>query len=270
MPPAAFSAYSPSCRLAIEHACSTTSRPRPTSPSASGSVLPCSRVIISASLPVFSRSSCCSFSITRMRAPCPVLRQVWKASLALDTARSSSSRVANGTRATTCWVAGSITSRHSEVLDSISLPPINSGTVGTALMGVAPSKRRDAAGPRSRPPGLPPAAALRFQQRAGGVGQRLEGLFGGNRGNQLGIIPAALGFTGLFHFVQIHVVDHPPIRADAGVAHDRIFDRQLAHLVGDHLAVGAARGGHGAQIVQHAGIHARLRHGRLQAAERLF
>ena len=116
-PVAAFSAISPSCSVVMEQACSTTSRPRATSPSASGRVLPCSRVISWASSAVFSRIRCCSLSMMRMRAPSELLRQVWKAWCALATASSTSSRVAKGTRATTSCVAGLVTSRHWLVLD---------------------------------------------------------------------------------------------------------------------------------------------------------
>ena len=50
--------------------------------------------------------------------------------LAEATAATISSAVANGTRASTCCVAGFTTSRHSVVLDSTNWPPISSLTVG--------------------------------------------------------------------------------------------------------------------------------------------
>jgi hypothetical protein len=53
-----------------------------------------------------------------------------EASLAEATAALISSAVANGTRASTCCVAGLTTSRHSVVLDSTNWPPISSLTVG--------------------------------------------------------------------------------------------------------------------------------------------
>ncbi len=140
-PPATLLASSPNCRLPIPAACSTTSRPRNTSPSASGRVLPCSAVRIAASSFMFSRISCWYLRKMRARAPMGVFFQVLNAALALATARSTSSGVAKGTRARTSWVAGLITSRHSEVVDSTGLPSRKSLTVGTAgaVIGVLPA-----------------------------------------------------------------------------------------------------------------------------------
>ncbi|MNY46854.1 hypothetical protein D3C86_1820740 [compost metagenome] len=90
-PPATLLASSPSCRLPMLAACSTTSRPRNTSPSASGRVLPCSAVRIAASSFMFSRISCWYLRKMRARAPIGVLRQVLKAALALATAAFISS-----------------------------------------------------------------------------------------------------------------------------------------------------------------------------------
>ncbi|MNE56555.1 hypothetical protein D3C80_1514700 [compost metagenome] len=77
---------------------------------------------------VCSRISACSLSMMRMRAPIGVLRQVWKARWAAATAASTSSTVANGTRASTSWVAGLTMSRHSVVVDSTHWPSISSLT----------------------------------------------------------------------------------------------------------------------------------------------
>jgi DNA-binding transcriptional LysR family regulator len=62
-----------------------------------------------------------------------VSRQVWKARWAAATAASTSSAVANGTRASTCWVAGLTMSRHSVVLDSTHWPSISSLTCSTLV-----------------------------------------------------------------------------------------------------------------------------------------
>ncbi|KAF1069482.1 MAG: hypothetical protein GAK45_01095 [Pseudomonas citronellolis] len=144
-PPATLLANSPSCRLPIPAACSTTSRPRNTSPSASGRVLPCSAVRIAASSFMCSRISCWYLRKIRERAPIGVFFQVRNAVLALAMARCTSSSVAKGTRASTCWVAGLITSRHCVEVDSTALPSMNSLTVGTAVVGAvigSPSLRR--------------------------------------------------------------------------------------------------------------------------------
>ncbi|MCY1440024.1 hypothetical protein D9M71_562810 [compost metagenome] len=81
---------------------------------------------------MFSRISCWYLRKIRARAPIGVFFQVLKAFLALATAASISAWVAKGTRARTSWVAGLITSRHSLVVDSTSLPSISSLTVATA------------------------------------------------------------------------------------------------------------------------------------------
>ena len=121
-PVAAFSAISPNCKDVIEQACSTTSKPRLISPSASDNVLPCSLVINSANGAMLSLMSCWNFSMMRMRLDSETLRQVLKAFLAEATAISNSCCVAKCTVATTSCVAGLITSRHSEDLDSNGLP----------------------------------------------------------------------------------------------------------------------------------------------------
>ncbi|MNZ93811.1 hypothetical protein D3C78_1128990 [compost metagenome] len=104
------------------------------SPSASGRVLPCSAVSSAASSFMFSRISCWYLRKIRARVPIGVFFQVLKAFLALATAVSISAWVAKGTRARTSWVAGLITSRHSEVVDSTSLPSISSLTVAVAAV----------------------------------------------------------------------------------------------------------------------------------------
>ncbi|MNN49018.1 hypothetical protein D3C81_1635220 [compost metagenome] len=100
-PPATLLASSPSCRLPMAEACSTTSRPRKISPSASGRVLPCSAVSSAASSFMFSRISCWYLRKIRARVPIGVFFQVLKAFFALATAASISSWVAKGTRART-------------------------------------------------------------------------------------------------------------------------------------------------------------------------
>ncbi|OAG64959.1 hypothetical protein BIM11_5840 [Burkholderia pseudomallei] len=98
-PPATFSANSPSCSVPTEHACSTTSRPRNTSPSASGSVLPCSAVSVFAICGRFARTRSWNFSMMRMRAEIGVLFHFANAACAASTAAPTSATVENGTRA---------------------------------------------------------------------------------------------------------------------------------------------------------------------------
>ena len=129
MPPATFSANSPRVRVPIEQACSTTSRPRKTSPSASGKVLPCSAVRQAANFFMSRRISSCSFSMIRARAPIGVFFQVLNACAAPSIAALISSWVANGTRARTSCVAGFTTSFQTWVFDSTNLPLINSFTL---------------------------------------------------------------------------------------------------------------------------------------------
>ncbi|MOA29958.1 hypothetical protein D3C78_1510060 [compost metagenome] len=117
----------------MEAACSTTSRPRKISPSASAMVLPCSALRVWAMRLLCSRINACSLSMMRMRAPIGVSRQVLKARSAAATAASTSSAVANGTRASTCWVAGLTMSRHSVVFDSTHWPSISSLTCSTLV-----------------------------------------------------------------------------------------------------------------------------------------
>ena len=80
-PPATFSANSPSCSVPIEQACSTTSSPRNTSPSASASVLPCSALSVCAIRLMCSRTSAWSLSMMRARAAIGVFFQVLNACL---------------------------------------------------------------------------------------------------------------------------------------------------------------------------------------------
>src|SRR5471030_238777 len=115
-------------------ACSTTSRPRKMSPSASSRVLPCSAVSVAASSAMFSRISCWYLRKMRARAPIGVLRQVLKARWPAETACATSSTVANGTRASTSWVAGLTTSRQTVVRDSTHSPLISKGTVGIVVV----------------------------------------------------------------------------------------------------------------------------------------
>src|SRR5690606_31295070 len=204
---------------------------------------------------VCSRSSCAKSTMIWRRLAWLVLRQVLKASLELATARSTSAGVAKGTRATTSWVAGSMTSRHSLVSDWTSSPPISSGTRGMSLIQTS---RVDALKRKSM-----------LDQTAGRGRQGLEGVLGRNRGHQFGQIPLALGLGGRLDFVQVHVVDHPAVGADGCIVHDRILDRNLAHLRRHDIALRGTRGRHGLQVMQHAGIHAGLRHGRLLALEGL-
>src|SRR5258706_1833229 len=102
------------------------------SPSASGSVLPCSAVSTAAIFFMSRRMSSWSFNMMRARWPMGTLRQVLKASAADFTASATSAASHIGTRARTCCVAGLITLRHALAFDSTNWPLISSLTLGTA------------------------------------------------------------------------------------------------------------------------------------------
>ncbi len=102
-----FSENPPLSRCGMPQANSTTSRPRATSPAASEATLPCSSVISWASLLAFARRSSRNANSTEARLASETRRQVWNASLAASTARSTSAGVAKSTWPLTCPVAGS-------------------------------------------------------------------------------------------------------------------------------------------------------------------
>src|SRR5476649_1757332 len=91
-------------------------------------------VRVAARSAMFSRISCCNFRKIRARAPIGVLRQVLKARWAAAMAALTSSGVANGTLASTSWVAGLTTSRQTVVRDSTHSPLISKGTVGIVVV----------------------------------------------------------------------------------------------------------------------------------------
>ena len=109
-PPDTCGVFSPLSRWPRPQANSITSSPRVTSPRASSSTLPCSRVISAASSSLWEATSSRNANITWARRVSDVAPQPRAASVAAATARSTSSAVANGTRATTSPVAGSVTS----------------------------------------------------------------------------------------------------------------------------------------------------------------
>ena len=110
MPGPAPSVYSPlrSCGAPMQY--SMTSRPRCTSPAASGNVLPCSRLRASASLSISRLSRSTYFIITPARRCGLVAAQAGWAAAAMATAFAISSLDASGTRACTSPVAGLKTS----------------------------------------------------------------------------------------------------------------------------------------------------------------
>ena len=63
---------------------------------------------------------------------------------------------------------------------------------------------------------------------------------------------------------------HAAIRANTGVAHDGVLDRQVAHLLRHGLPVIGLGRRHRLQVMQHARIHARLHHGGLIAFVQFF
>ena len=110
MPGPALSVYSPlsSCGAPMQY--STTSRPRCTSPAASGRVLPCSRLSASASLSMSRLSRSTNFISTRARRCGLVAAHLGWAAVAYSTALRSSSPLASGHFACTSPVAGFMTS----------------------------------------------------------------------------------------------------------------------------------------------------------------
>ena len=58
---------------------------------------------------------------------------------------------------------------------------------------------------------------LFFDEWASGLRKRLKGFFSRNGRDEPVVVPRLLGFGGLFHLEQIHVVDHPAILADTPV-----------------------------------------------------
>ena len=137
MPPPTPPTVSPICSVAALQHSSTTSSPRKTSPRASASVLPCSRVMLAASSSVCSRMRACSLNMTRCRCCTGVAAHAGAAAAAAATAASSSSRVASGTRHTSSCVAGSRTSENVVAADATSSPLMSSGTAGAACAGAA-------------------------------------------------------------------------------------------------------------------------------------
>mmetsp|Transcript_18877 Transcript_18877/g.47033 ORF Transcript_18877/g.47033 Transcript_18877/m.47033 type:complete len:229 (-) Transcript_18877:85-771(-) len=125
MPVLTFSAISPIWYVAMPHACSTTSRPRNTSPLASASVLPCSSVMMAASGSMWSRMSCWYLSMTRERVVMGVLRHLPNAVLQLATASLSSALVHTGTSDTSSCVAGLSTSTKRVDAEGRSLPSMS-------------------------------------------------------------------------------------------------------------------------------------------------
>ncbi len=99
MPGPALSVYSPFSRCGAPMQNSTTSRPRCTSPAASGRVLPCSRDSASASLSMSRLRSRTNSISTRARRCGLVAAQAGCARAAEATAASSSALDASGTRA---------------------------------------------------------------------------------------------------------------------------------------------------------------------------
>src|SRR6185295_8315542 len=100
-------------------------------------------------------------------------------------------------------------------------------------------------------------------QRAAAILERTECLGRRNGGADIVEVARMLGVSGLLHLVQIRVVDLAAVLADRPLAEQRIVGRQFLHLGDDRLAVGSAlQGGDRLEIVQHAGVNARLHHGR--------
>ena len=124
MPGPAASVNSPLSRWGAPMQNSTTSSPRWMSPTASGSVLPCSRDSASASLSMSRLRRSTKRMSTRARRCGLVAAQAGWALAATSTASASSAAEANGTRACTSPVAGLKTSAKRPERPSTAAPPM--------------------------------------------------------------------------------------------------------------------------------------------------
>ena len=106
MPVETWSVKSPLSSCEMPQANSTMSMPRETSPCASVNTLPCSSVIISASVSLWWFSSSRNLNITRARRIGGVSAQAGKAACAAATAASTSALLARATWPVTAPVAG--------------------------------------------------------------------------------------------------------------------------------------------------------------------
>ena len=123
-PVEACSLYPPFRRLGMPQANSMFSRPRATSPRASPSTLPCSDVSSDAISLRLASTSSRRWNITSLRRDSDVERQPGSASLAVATARSTSSTEAKSTSACCSPVAGFHTGPVRPDVPSTVCPPI--------------------------------------------------------------------------------------------------------------------------------------------------
>ena len=122
-PVAAWSVYSPLSSCGMPHAYSTTSSPRPTSPSESAVTLPCSAVIVAASSSVCATSCSRNANSTPARFPIGSCAQACDASSAPATTASTSAWSASRTRPVTSPVAGLRTSCVRDPSGVVTCPP---------------------------------------------------------------------------------------------------------------------------------------------------
>ncbi|KAG0767663.1 hypothetical protein G6F22_017623 [Rhizopus arrhizus] len=112
--------------------------------------------------------------------------------------------------------------------------------------------------------GWPPPAARSarwLDQWALALRQGAVRLVSWNGVQDLQQVPLALGLRRGLHLRQVHVVDHPPIGADAAVRGVEIIDRHLLHLGRHGIGVVGADGLHGLQVMQGGRVGAGLHHG---------
>src|SRR5215211_3885034 len=74
------------------------------------------------------------------------------------------------------------------------------------------------------PEALPNSALPR--QRAGALRKRAVGLVGRDGRPQLVVVPGAARFGGLLHLVDVHLMDHAAVRADAATLGEEVVDRR--------------------------------------------
>ena len=104
---------------------------------------------------------------------------------------------------------------------------------------------------------------LLLHQRALRLGERAEGLGGGDLAAELVVVPRPLGLLGRLDLVEVHGVNLAAVGADGAFAEEGIVGRRLLHLGDDGLAVRRIlHGGRRLEVVEDRGVDAGLHHRR--------
>src|SRR5229473_3591406 len=112
----------------------------------------------------------------------------------------------------------------------------------------------------AHPTRVAPQACSTLDECAAPVGERTERLVGRDRGDQLEIIPLALGFRRLLGLVEVNRMNLAAIGADRAFTKQRIAGRHFFHFRHHGFAVAAvANGRYGLQVMRgrrvDAGLH---------------